>query len=391
MKKVSARKGQNRVFLEPVAFSVLFLAFFSMFGRGMGLINMLNTMMNTAFDLLMNTVFYLMAICVLAGAVSALLAEFGVVFAINKLLSPLLRPLYDLPGAASLGIVTTFLSDNPAILTLASDTGFRKYFKRYQLPALTNLGTSFGMGFVVCTYMVSLQNFTGQSYARATLIGLLGAVIGSIVSTRIMLRFTAKLYGKEELADPAPASQKAGEEPFVRREGSVLSRLLDAMLDGGKSGVDMGISIIPGVLIICTFVMMLTNGPAASGAYTGAAYEGIGLLPELADRCGFILEPLFGFSSAEAIAVPVTALGSAGAAMGLVGKLATQGLAQGNDIAIFTAMCMCWSGYLSTHVSMMSSLKCNNLAGKAILSHTIGGLCAGVAAHWLYVLASVLF
>ena len=52
-------------------------------------------------------------------------------------------------------------------------------------------------------------------------------------------------------------------------------------------------------------------------------------------------------------------------------------------------MCMCWSGYLSTHVSMMNSLKSNELISKAIISHTIGGLCAGISAHWLYVLFSM--
>ncbi len=65
-------------------------------------------------------------------------------------------------------------------------------------------------------------------------------------------------------------------------------------------------------------------------------------------------------------------------AWGCVGK------AVGGDIAVFTAMCMCWSGYLSTHVAMMSSLKVNKLTGKAILSHTIGGLCAGVVANWIF-------
>ena len=53
-------------------------------------------------------------------------------------------------------------------------------------------------------------------------------------------------------------------------------------------------------------------------------------------------------------------------------------------------MCMCWSGYLSTHVSMMNSLECNNLVGKAILSHTLGGLLAGMSAHWIYALLSLL-
>ena len=39
---------------------------------------------------------------------------------------------------------------------------------------------------------------------------------------------------------------------------------------------------------------------------------------------------------------------------------------------------------------MMSSLKCTYLTGRAILCHTIGGLCAGVFAHWVYALLSLL-
>ena len=147
---------------------------------------------------------------------------------------------------------------------------------------------------------------------------------------------------------------------------------------------------MPGVLVICTIVMMLIDGPSASGEYTGAAYEGIRLLPMLASKIDFILKPMFGFTSPEAIGVPVTSLGAAGAALSLTASLVKQGLAQPNDIAVFTAMCMCWSGYLSTHASMMDSLNCKPLIGKAILSHTIGGLCAGIAAHWLFVLFSLL-
>ena len=39
---------------------------------------------------------------------------------------------------------------------------------------------------------------------------------------------------------------------------------------------------------------------------------------------------------------------------------------------------------------MMDSLHCKELIGKAIASPTLGGLCAGVAAHWIYVLLSML-
>ena len=40
---------------------------------------------------------------------------------------------------------------------------------------------------------------------------------------------------------------------------------------------------------------------------------------------------------------------------------------------------------------MMDTLKCNRFTGKAILCHTIGGLFAGVVAHWLFVLVNVIF
>ena len=370
---------------EVFVFLAAFLGLFVLLCSKMGTTNMFNTLMNTAYSLLMDTVFYIMAIAVLAGAVSSLFSEFGVISLMNKLLSPVVKFLYGLPGASAVGIFTTYLSDNPAILTLAHDNTFRRFFKRYQLPALCNIGTAFGMGLIITTFMAGLKSPTGESFGLAVLVGNLGAIVGSIVSTRLMLRHTTKIFGKD-----APCECDGGEEEHIDisqfrkvRKGSVGTRFLDALLEGGKSGVDMGMAIIPGVLIICTFVMMLTNGCPAGG-YTGAAYEGIGLLPWIGEKLSFILQPLFGFQSNEAIAVPITALGAAGAAITIVEQLITNCLANAHDIAVFTAMCMCWSGYLSTHVAMMDSLKCSYLVGPAIISHTIGGLCAGVFANWFY-------
>ena len=149
---------------ESFTFLIMFFLFFGLVGRQMGIVNMVNTMMNTAHLLLMDTVFYIMAIAVLAGAISGLFTEFGVVALINNILSPLMKPLYNLPGASVLGVLTTYLSDNPAILTLADDDGFRCFFKKYQLPALTNLGTSFGMGMIITAYMIGLKGPGGESF-----------------------------------------------------------------------------------------------------------------------------------------------------------------------------------------------------------------------------------
>lgn len=148
-------------------FLAIFLLIFSLFVRPMGLANTLNTLMNMAYHLLIDTSLYIMAIAVLAGAISALFTEFGVIDLLNRLLSPLMRPLFGMPGAAALGVVTTYLSDNPAILTLADDKGFRRYFKAYQIPALTNIGTSFGMGLIVTTFVLGLGGVVGTQVGLA--------------------------------------------------------------------------------------------------------------------------------------------------------------------------------------------------------------------------------
>lgn len=368
---------KKEVGLEAIIFIAIFMAFFCYMGSIMGGTNMIKTMMNTGFDLLMNVCFYLMAVAVLAGGVSGLFSEFGVIALINRVLSKVMGPLYDLPGASSLGMLNCYMSDNPAILTLAHDDNFRQYFKKYQMPALTNLGTAFGMGLIVTTTMMS---FKVEGAIKAALIGNLGAVIGSIISVRLMMRHTKKYYGTVDkvettLSDPIPEGMRRV------REGSAGSRFIQSLLDGGKVGVDMGVSIIPGVVLICTLVIMLTNGVGEAGVYNGSANQGIAILPVLGEKLNVILKPLFGFSSPQAIAVPITALGSSGAAIGMVSEMVNKNLVNANDIAVFTSICMCWSGYLSTHIAMMDALGTKEMTGNAILSHTIGGICAGIASH----------
>lgn len=362
---------------------ILTIAFFSLFAIPMGLANALNTMMNTAYSLLIDTCFYIMAIAVIAGAFGAVMTEFGVVEILNKILSVFMKPLFGLPGAAALGIVTTYLSDNPAILALAKDKKFVKFFKEYQIPALTNLGTSFGMGLMVTTFMLGLGSLTGMSMGKAVVCGNLGAIFGCIISTRLMIHETSKTIGTETEAYIDESVLDVEKDEHV--QNSVGLRLMNALLDGGKSGVDLGMGIIPAVLVICTIIMMLTKAPGANG-FTGAAYEGIALLPYIADKLNFIIQPLFGFSSPQCISVPITAMGSTGATFGIIRDLITVGQATGSDIAVFTAICMCWSGYLSTHVSMMQALRHSELSGKSIIFHTIGGICAGVFAHYLFIL-----
>ena len=375
--------------LIPTGIPCLVIVFgmFAYLGSIMGVPNMLNTIMNTAHDLLLNTCFYLMAICVITGALGKIFVEFGVVSLLEKLLRPLMRPLFNLPGVASLGAVMTFLSDNPAIISLSKDKNFSGYFKKYQLISLTNFGTAFGMGLIVIVFMM------GQGFFVEPFIGFLAAFFGCIVSTRLMQRFVLKAYPQylvENASNEKMDEVNAEDEEDEEEKKGVFVRILDSVLDGGKTGVDVGLAIIPGVLIISTLVMMLTFGAGTGGAYNGSAYQGVELLPFLASKVDFLFEWLFGFQDPHLVAFPITALGAVGAALGLIPSFLSEGWADGNAIAVFTAIGMCWSGYLSTHTAMLDSLGYRELTSKAILAHTIGGLVAAFVAHWIFVLYSLI-
>lgn len=388
MKLLGNLKFVTRRSIEAVVFLIFFFGIFGYIGSIMGVSNMLNTIMKTAWDLLMNTVFYLMGITVLSGALGKLLIEFGVIRLLEKILSPLMKPLYNLPGVSALAGVLTFLSDNPAIIALANDKNFAAYYRKYQLVSLTNFGTAFGMGLIVITFMgtMSIEGSTASFFLPA-LIGLAGAIVGSIVSTRLMQRSSRKIVGDDWVIENVDGDEN---RVSFKSEGGVFLRFLNAILDGGKSGVDLGLAIIPGVLVISTAVMMMTFGPGENGIYEGLAYEGVPILPNLFSHIWFIFEWLFGLEDPKLIAFPVTSLGAVGAALSLMKQFSVEGLVNGNTVAVFTAMGMCWSGFLSTHTAMLDTLGYRQLTSSAIISHTIGGLCGGVFAHFAYVLYSSL-
>lgn len=137
--------------------------------------------------------------------------------------------------------------------------------------------------------------------------------------------------------------------------------------------------------------MILTFGPLdPSIGYQGEAFEGVGLLPKIGELIAPASKILFGFDRPEAIAFPITALGAVGAALSLIPNFLKNGIIGGNEIAVFTAMGMCWSGFLSTHVAMLDALGHRKLIGKAIGSHLIGGVVAGISAHYILLLINII-
>lgn len=226
------------------------LALFGYIGSVMELPNMLNTIMKTAHDLLLNTVFYLMGICVITGALGKLFVEFGVVSLLEKLLRPLMRPLFNLPGVASLGSRDDLSVGQPCHHIPFAGQTLQQLLQEVSIHFTHQFRNAFGMGLLVIVFMV------GQGFYAEPFIGLFGAFCGCIVSTRLMQRAVIKACPDYKEEDACTGVTTEQEEP--QQEKSLFLRILNSLLDGGRTGVDIGIAIIPGVLIISTLVMVLT-------------------------------------------------------------------------------------------------------------------------------------
>ncbi|MGO3018596.1 MAG: CD0519/CD1768 family membrane protein [Anaerococcus sp.] len=376
---------KKAVSLETFVTLGFIILLFGYMGSKMGIDKVFSVMMKTAHDVFLNTSLYITGVATLAGAFSYVLSEFGVIALINKILAPIMRPLFGLPGAAALGAVTCYTSDNPGILALVSDEGYNKYFTKSERLTHVNFGTVFGMGLIVTAYMLSL----GSAYFKAVLIGNIGAILGGIVSVRLMLRYGKKVY-KEDASHKIEFDNDALEDREIR-PGGILERLLNSLLQGANSGFKLGISACAGTMLVCTMVMMLTFGPAGEGGqYLGQAYEGVALLPKIGAYFLPAAKVLWGFQHSELLAFPFTALGAVGSAMGLTTGLLQNGLADANTVATFTGMGICLSGFLSTHVGMLDALKQGKYSTKAISYHLIGGLAAGVFANYLFKLTMLI-
>lgn len=85
MEKLTDRRQVKAVSMETFIFLILLVVGFGYVGSIMGAGMMFKVIMSTAHALLLETVFLIMAMAVLAGALSALLSEFGVIALINKI------------------------------------------------------------------------------------------------------------------------------------------------------------------------------------------------------------------------------------------------------------------------------------------------------------------
>ena len=196
--------------------------------------------MHTAHDLLLNTVFYLMGICVVTGAIGRLFVEFGVVKLLENILRPLMRPLFNLPGVAALGATMTFLERQPRHHLPLAGPPFLPLFQEIPIHLADQLRNRFRDGAAGHGVhgRAGLLHRAGHRPFRRLL------RLHRVDSPHAVFRHQGLPSFAVEDAVVNRAGKLEEEEEKVETK-SVFIRTLNSLLDGGRTGVDVGIAIIP--------------------------------------------------------------------------------------------------------------------------------------------------
>lgn len=201
----------------------------------------------------------LIAIAVVLSFILPFLTDCGIMEFTGILLKPLIRPLFRVPGRASVDLIASWLaSSNTAVLITAGQYNSGFYSKREAATIMTNFSL---VSIPFCMVVAQTLNITEHFlllYSSVTIIGLLLAVIG------------ARLYPLGNLPDSYRGEKKINEE--VPKDSSLfrwamleaLQRadqfsLKKAMYDGIKMTIGILMDLIPIVIAWGTIGSLLVN------------------------------------------------------------------------------------------------------------------------------------
>lgn len=196
----------------------------------------------------------------LATLLSPFLLDFGLLEFTGVLMTPIMRPLFQLPGAAAVNCITSWVGDGTSNATMIIQ-GYKQ--GRYTIKEASVIIAAFSA--VSISFCVLLLEYVGlQSHFKA----FYGTVTLSGFVVALLLPRTPPLAGKPNMYI---ATRKPNTEKKDSEKGSIWYRALqEAMAKASRSGnvatilkkalfgiVEVALSVLPGVMVVGTLGLML--------------------------------------------------------------------------------------------------------------------------------------
>jgi len=205
----------------------------------------------------------LFAVFLFAGLLLPLLLNFGLLEFFGALLTKVMRPLFKLPGRASIDSLASWIGDGTIGVLLTSKQYEDGYYTKKEAAII---GTTFSIVSITFSLVVisevGLEHMFIPFYITVTVAGFIAALIMPRIPplSRKPETYSKEVEGQKELVPEGMSYTKWGFSMALKK-ASTSSDPKQFFKDGGKNILDMWMGVAPIVMAVGTIALMLSMTP----------------------------------------------------------------------------------------------------------------------------------
>ncbi len=218
---------------------------------------------NTGHLVLNDLMPVLFSVFILAGLLLPLLLNFGLLELVGTLLTKVMRPLFGVPGRASVNCVASWLGDGSVGILMTAKQYEEKHYTEREAAIIGTTFSAVSITFcLVVIGQVKLEHLFAPFYLTVCLAGVVAALI---VPRLPPLRLKANRYIDGQEATKNPEALPEGKSLFGYSMEVALNKARHAkgvkgtLEEGLKNAIDMVFAVLPIVMAIGTVALMIAE------------------------------------------------------------------------------------------------------------------------------------
>lgn len=204
----------------------------------------------------------LFAIFLFAGFLLPFLTDFGLLEFIGAIFTPLMRPIFDLPGRASIDCMASWVGDGTIGVALTNRQYEEDYYNKKEATVIATTFSAVSITFsLVVIGQVGLAHLFGPYYLTVAIAGLIAAVILPKIPPLSNKEKSYYQGTKKDIGEKVPkgyTNTSWGLELAVAKAKQSLN-LKDLILNGATSVLDLWIGVFPVIMAFGSLALIIVE------------------------------------------------------------------------------------------------------------------------------------
>ena len=204
----------------------------------------------------------LFAIFLFAGILLPFLTDFGLLELIGSLLTPFMRPVFGLPGRASIDCIASWVGDGTIGVALTNKQYEEGYYDKKEATVIATTFSAVSITFsLVVIGQVGLAHLFGPYYLTVAAAGIVAAIILPRIPPLSNIDKTYYHGIKKDKGEEVPegyTNASWGLELAVEKANESLS-IKDLLLKGANSVVDLWLGVFPVIMAFGTLALVIVE------------------------------------------------------------------------------------------------------------------------------------